>query len=115
MSACKITLLTQPRTSLRKIKTSAWGAPRRSWRHGTSGFAYLLRKEYGSEEGNQLVDELFKTIATTAYRASIELAKEKGSFPFLVGETEEETMKLREAFIHTGYMKKCRTIFAKIF
>ena len=75
---------------------------------GVMGLADLLiycEKEYGSEEGNQLVDELFKTIATTAYRASIELAKEKGSFPFLVGETEEETMKLREAFIHTGYMK----------
>ncbi|MBB5354453.1 ribonucleoside-diphosphate reductase alpha chain [Anoxybacillus mongoliensis] len=76
---------------------------------GVMGLADLLiycEKEYGSEEGNQLVDELFQTIATTAYRASIELAKEKGSFPFLVGETEEETMKLREAFIHTGYMKK---------
>lgn len=76
---------------------------------GVMGLADLLiycEKEYGSEEGNQLVDELFKTIATTAYRASIELAKEKGSFPFLVGETEEETMKLREAFINTGYMKK---------
>lgn len=61
---------------------------------------------YGSEEGNQLVDKIFEVIATTAYRTSIELAKEKGSFPFLVGETEEETMKLREAFINTGYMKR---------
>lgn len=61
---------------------------------------------YGSEEGNQLVDKIFEVIATTAYRTSIDLAKEKGSFPFLVGETEEETMKLREAFINTGYMKR---------
>ncbi|ELK46244.1 UNVERIFIED_CONTAM: vitamin B12-dependent ribonucleotide reductase [Halobacillus marinus] len=60
---------------------------------------------YGSEEGNKLVDEIFETIATTAYRASIELAKEKGSFPFLIGETEEETKELRERFINTGYMK----------
>ncbi|AKM19651.1 Ribonucleoside-diphosphate reductase NrdZ [Geobacillus sp. 12AMOR1] len=76
---------------------------------GVMGLADLLiycEKSYGSEEGNQLVDELFRTIATTAYRASIELAKEKGSFPFLVGETEEETQKLREAFINTGYMKR---------
>lgn len=76
---------------------------------GVMGLADLLiycEKTYGSEEGNQLVDELFRTIATTAYRASIELAKEKGSFPFLVGETEEETQKLREAFINTGYMKR---------
>src|SRR5690625_5228421 len=61
---------------------------------------------YGSEEGNELVDKIFETIATTAYRASIELAKEKGSFPFLEGETEAETKALREAFINTGYMKK---------
>jgi ribonucleoside-diphosphate reductase alpha chain len=61
---------------------------------------------YGSGEGNQLVDEIFETIAVTAYRTSIELAKEKGSFPFLVGADENETMKLRGRFTETGYMKK---------
>ncbi|WP_078552903.1 vitamin B12-dependent ribonucleotide reductase [Bacillus alkalicellulosilyticus] len=61
---------------------------------------------YGSEKGNELVDQIFETIATTAYRTSIELAQEKGSFPFLIGNTDEETKALREAFINTGYMKK---------
>lgn len=61
---------------------------------------------YGTEEGNNLVDQVFETIATTAYRTSIEIAKEKGSFPFLVGTNEEETKALREAFINTGFMKK---------
>ncbi|WP_079479746.1 vitamin B12-dependent ribonucleotide reductase [Halobacillus salinus] len=61
---------------------------------------------YGSEQGNKLVDEIFETIATTAYRASIDLAKEKGSFPFLIGDTEEETSALRERFVNTGYMKQ---------
>src|SRR5690625_3029206 len=61
---------------------------------------------YGSDEGNKLVDKIFETIATTAYRTSIELAKEKGSFPFLVGETDEETKTLRENFINTGFMKQ---------
>ncbi|SDM80884.1 ribonucleoside-diphosphate reductase class II [Fictibacillus solisalsi] len=61
---------------------------------------------YGSKEGNAMVDKIFETIATTAYRTSIELAKEKGSFPFLVGKTEAETKQLRENFIKTGYMKK---------
>jgi len=61
---------------------------------------------YGSEEGNLLVDKVFETIATTAYRASIELAKEKGSFPFLIGATDKETKELREAFINTGFMKE---------
>ncbi len=99
--------MTPRRTSLRKTKKQALGERRIGL--GVMGLADLLiycEKAYGSEEGNQLVDELFRTIATTAYRASIELAKEKGSFPFLVGETEEETRKLREAFINTGYMKR---------
>lgn len=61
---------------------------------------------YGSEEGNALVDQIFETIAVSAYRASIEIAKEKGSFPFLVGKTDKETKQLRQAFINTGYMKQ---------
>ncbi|MUV39660.1 Ribonucleoside-diphosphate reductase [Lentibacillus sp. JNUCC-1] len=61
---------------------------------------------YGSTEGNELVDQIFETIALTAYRTSIELAKEKGSFPFLTGDTNEETQILRENFINTGYMKQ---------
>lgn len=76
---------------------------------GVMGLHDLLiycETEYGSEKGNELVDKVFETIATTAYRTSVELAKEKGSFPFLVGETEEETNRLRKAFTETGYMKK---------
>jgi ribonucleoside-diphosphate reductase alpha chain len=76
---------------------------------GVMGLHDLLiycETEYGSDKGNELVDKIFEAIATTAYRESIELAKEKGSFPFLIGETEEETVNLREAFINTGYMKK---------
>ncbi|NWQ39996.1 vitamin B12-dependent ribonucleotide reductase [Bacillus sp. EB106-08-02-XG196] len=61
---------------------------------------------YGSEKGNKLVDQVFEVIATTAYKTSVELAKEKGSFPFLNGETREDTNRLRQAFIDTGYMKK---------
>lgn len=76
---------------------------------GVMGLADLLiycEKAYGSEAGNQLVAEVFETMAVSAYSASIELAKEKGSFPFLVGNTEEETKLLRQKFIETGYMKK---------
>lgn len=76
---------------------------------GVMGLHDLLiycETEYGSEEGNVLIDQVFETIATTAYRASVEIAKEKGSFPFLNGETTEETYRLRKAFIETGYMEK---------
>lgn len=62
-------------------------------------------KVYGSEEGNALVDKIFETIAVTAYEESIEIAKEKGSFPYLVADTYEETMVLRNKFINSGYMK----------
>lgn len=76
---------------------------------GVMGLHDLLiycETEYGSPEGNELVDKVFETIATAAYRTSVELAKEKGSFPFLMGETDEETNRLRQAFIQTGFMEK---------
>lgn len=76
---------------------------------GVMGLHDLLiycETEYGSEKGNELVDKVFETIATTAYRTSVELAKEKGSFPFLTGQTEEETNRLRKAFTETGFMQK---------
>ncbi|PJN89875.1 vitamin B12-dependent ribonucleotide reductase [Bacillus sp. mrc49] len=76
---------------------------------GVMGLHDLLiycETEYGSEEGNLLVDKVFETIATTAYRASVELAKEKGSFPFLIGTTDEETDELRARFTQTGFMEK---------
>ncbi|WP_374703003.1 vitamin B12-dependent ribonucleotide reductase [Peribacillus deserti] len=76
---------------------------------GVMGLHDLLiycETEYGSEEGNQLVDKVFETIAVTAYRTSVELSEEKGSFPFLTGATEQETNDLRNRFINTGYMQK---------
>ncbi len=76
---------------------------------GVMGLHDLLiycESEYGSAEGNLLIEQVFETIATTAYRTSVELAKEKGSFPFLVAETLEETKELRERFTQTGFMKK---------
>ncbi|KON87081.1 ribonucleotide-diphosphate reductase subunit alpha [Sporosarcina globispora] len=76
---------------------------------GVMGLHDLLiycETEYGSEEGNVLIDKVFETIATTAYKASVELAKEKGSFPFLTGENPEKTDRLRKAFTETGFMQK---------
>jgi len=59
-----------------------------------------LGVKYGSTESIEVIDELFEFIATTAYRASIELAKEKGSFPFL------DEIGSRERLIESGYIKK---------
>lgn len=70
---------------------------------GIMGLHDLLiwcNERYGSISGNKLVDQLFEFIATTAYEISIELAKEKGSFPFL------EAKGSRDKFINSGYLKK---------
>lgn len=72
------------------------------------GLADLLiysDKEYGSPEGNALVDKVFETIAVAAYEQSTALATERGSFPFLEGSTDAETAALRKAFTETGFMK----------
>lgn len=66
---------------------------------GVMGLHDLLiwaKKRYGSKESIETIDQVFRTIAESAYEASIELAKEKGSFPFLTS---------REAFVNSGYMK----------
>ena len=76
---------------------------------GIMGLADMLiycGVRYGSLASLQLIDQVFETIAVAAYEESIELAKTRGSFPFLVGETGKETQILRERFINTGYMKK---------
>lgn len=76
---------------------------------GVMGLADLLiycELEYGSPEGNRLVDKVFEAIAVTAYEASVELAKEKGSFPFLNGESTEEAKLIRSRFVESGFMKQ---------
>ena len=77
---------------------------------GVMGLADMLiycEKVYGSGDGNKLVDKVFETIATTAYRTSIELAKEKGSFPYLdVLPNGEKNTNGRIKFINSGYMKR---------
>jgi len=69
---------------------------------GVMGLHDLLiwaKKRYGSPEALDTIDEVFHCIAASAYRQSIELAKEKGSFPFLANGS-------REAFINSGYMQQ---------
>lgn len=76
---------------------------------GVMGLADLLiycGQKYGSSQGNRLIDQVFEQIALTAYQTSVALAKEKGSFPFLIGETAAQTQALRQRFIETGYMQK---------
>ena len=51
---------------------------------GTMGLGtlmILMKIRYGSEEGLKFIDKLYKFIAVEAYKASIDLAIEKGPFP----------------------------------
>jgi ribonucleoside-diphosphate reductase alpha chain len=71
---------------------------------GVMGLHDLLiynEEVYGSETGNVMVDKIFETIAVTSYETSIELAKEKGEFPFL---STFEDGRLR--FVNSGFMLK---------
>lgn len=54
------------------------------------------KKRYGSKESLETIDQVFHCIAYSAYRASIDLAKEKGSFPYFT---------TGEQFIESGFMK----------
>jgi len=52
---------------------------------GTMGLADLLILQgirYGSDKSLEIINEVFKTIAEEAYRSSVELAKERGPFPW---------------------------------
>jgi ribonucleoside-diphosphate reductase alpha chain len=51
---------------------------------GTLGLAELLiklRVRYGSEESLKFIEKLYQTITEEMYRASVDIAKEKGAFP----------------------------------
>jgi ribonucleoside-diphosphate reductase alpha chain len=66
---------------------------------GSLGLGTLMIQlglRYGSDKGNEFVDKLYKFIAEKAYEASMDNAKEKGTFP------EYEY----EKFIKSGFMKK---------
>lgn len=61
----------------------------------------MLGMKYNSEEARTYVDNLVEFIAFNSYKASIEIAKERGSFPFLD----------REKFVNSGYLNKhCKEI-----
>ena len=66
---------------------------------GIMGLHDLLiwaKVRYGSPESIDIINKVFETIAESAYGASVEIAKEKGSFPFLTD---------NKRFTETGYMK----------
>lgn len=69
---------------------------------GVTGLAdalAMLNLKYNSKEAIEYTDNLMELIAIAAYRASIELAKTRGSFPFL------DAAK----YVQSGYLSKHRS------
>lgn len=66
---------------------------------GTLGLGEMLikmRLRYGSDEAISFTDKVYRTIATEAYLASADLAKQRGSFPKFES----------DKFLQSGFMKK---------
>ena len=66
---------------------------------GSMGLGTLMIKlglRYGSDEGNKFINKLYKFIAVEAYKASIDLAEEKGAFPKFE----------YDKFIQSGFMQR---------
>lgn len=77
---------------------------------GVTGLHYLLLKlgyRYGDEKCLEFLDRLFATFRDEAYKASIELAKEKGSFPAFDADkySREEFFKQLPARIQASIKK----------
>jgi ribonucleotide reductase alpha subunit len=62
---------------------------------GVHDMLIALKLGYDTEEGRTIVDTVLQFIRDEAYRASIELAKEKGSFPVFS----------KEKFLESGFIK----------
>ena len=91
-------VITQTPYFLSKNKDQALGERRIGL--GVMGLHDLLifaGYKYGSAKSLNVIDKIFKKICVTAYDESINLAIERGSFPFL---------KSREDFVCTGFVSK---------
>jgi len=63
---------------------------------GLADVLVMLNMKYNSKEAREFVDTLIEYIAYNAYKASVELAKERGAFPFID----------REKFVNSGFISK---------
>lgn len=98
-------------------------AERTALRYRSVGLGYLGLAEYlatrklsyDSKEARDVVEALFERYAFHTYRASIDLAKERGSYPLYKGSDYEKGVllgKKKEWFVkHTAYGKEWETLF----
>ena len=71
---------------------------------GVTGYGdalVMLGMRYGSSQALKFTEEFMKIMRDTLYRASIELAREKGPFPYLIDNNE-----YREKYIEGNFVKQ---------
>jgi len=72
---------------------------------GVADLLIALRVTYGSSEGNEILDEVFAFLRDESYRASVDIAKEKGAFPLFN----------KDKYLQSGFVKRLpMTIQAEI-
>jgi ribonucleoside-diphosphate reductase alpha chain len=76
---------------------------------GWGSALFMLRVAFASEKADSIRDELMSFIATEAYKASIDLATEKGMFPKCVPELHAEGKFIQRLNLSDEYLEKLRT------
>jgi ribonucleoside-diphosphate reductase alpha chain len=76
---------------------------------GWGSALYMLQTRFASEEANKFRDEVMRTIARTAYMASIDLAVEKGMFSECVPKWHKEGPFVKSLDLPEEYMEKLGT------
>lgn len=76
---------------------------------GWGSALYMLKTRFASDEANELRDEVMRTIARTAYMASIDLAVEKGMFKECVPKWHKEGPFVKSLDLPAEYMEKLAT------
>ena len=70
---------------------------------GVTGLAdalAMVKVVYGSEEATRITDNWMRMIAVDSYEASIDLAKEKGSFPLLDAKQFNQSGNMQNMYVH---------------
>lgn len=76
---------------------------------GWGSLLYMLKIRFGSDAANNLRDDIMKTLATEAYKASIDLAVEKGMFKYCKPKLHAEGAFVKSLDLPEEYMEKLRT------
>ena len=63
--------------------------------HGLADALANLNLSYDSDGALKIIDKIYKTLKNTAYKESVELAKERGAFPVFNWETEKDNLFIK--------------------